>query len=264
VKLRDAKVVTMKDINRGSIYDGPLLLLVNGYSASASEMVAGTLQDYNRALIVGSATYGKATGQVILPMDTTINLTEDAGNRRADNYLKLTIEKLYRVNGSSAQARGVQPDILLPDMLEADPHREINEHFAFAASSIEPNKYYKPNAAIPLAALQAYAKAQTDTSSYFTSLRSYIQAYRQHQAPKDASLNWNEAAEERKKDKLFTEMEPASNRSQPSFSVVNHAFEERRIKTDEDLRALEEKWKERLQKDPYIQIAYGLLSIRAK
>ena len=75
IKSRDAKVYTMKDVNRGStIYDGPLILMVNGYSASASEMVAGTLQDYNRAVIVGSPTYGKATAQVVLPMDTTINL----------------------------------------------------------------------------------------------------------------------------------------------------------------------------------------------
>jgi carboxyl-terminal processing protease len=264
IKSRDAKVYTMKDVNRGSIYDGPLLLLVNGYSASASEMVAGTLQDYNRAVIAGSATYGKATGQVVLPMDTTINLNEDFQNKHTENYLKITIEKLYRITGSSAQARGVQPDIVLPDMLEADPHREMNEHFSFAASSIEPNKYYKPNAALPLAALQAYAKTQTDTAAYFKALRSYIQVYRQHLQAKDVSLNWSDAIEERKKDKLFTEMQPPLNKTKPSFSVTTHSFEERRVKADEDLRALDENWKERLLQDPYVQIAFGLLSVPLK
>ena len=70
----EPKVITLKDVHRGTIYDGPLLILVNGYSASASELVAGSLQDYNRALIVGSSTYGKATGQVVLPLDTTIDI----------------------------------------------------------------------------------------------------------------------------------------------------------------------------------------------
>ena len=63
-KKRDAKIYTLKDVNRGTIYDGPLMLMVNGYSASASEMVAGTLQDYHRAVIVGTPIMGKATAQV--------------------------------------------------------------------------------------------------------------------------------------------------------------------------------------------------------
>ena len=91
VKTREAKVITLKDINRGTVYDGPLILLVNGSSASASEMVAGTLQDYNRALIVGSPTYGKATAQVVLPMDTTVDLATYNGHAQAASYLKVTI-----------------------------------------------------------------------------------------------------------------------------------------------------------------------------
>ena len=73
IKTREPKPFTLKDMNRGTIYDGPISLLVNGFSASASELLAGALQDYNRALIIGSPTYGKATGQSILPMDTTID-----------------------------------------------------------------------------------------------------------------------------------------------------------------------------------------------
>src|SRR6185295_15214954 len=92
-KTREAKVYTLKDVNRGTIYDGPLMVLVNGYSASASEMVAGTLQDYNRAVIVGSPTYGKATAQVVLPMDTTINPGDDNKNKKAASDLKVTVSQ---------------------------------------------------------------------------------------------------------------------------------------------------------------------------
>jgi len=262
VKSRDAKVYTLKDINRGSIYDGPLLLLVNGYSASASEMVAGTLQDYNRALIAGSPTYGKATAQAILPMDTTINLDEDYRNRKTENYLKLTIEKLYRINGSSAQARGVQPDIILPDISEASPERESNNHFAFAASSIEANKYYKPYTALSLAPLQLFAKAQTDTSAYFKALNVYIQEYKKQLQPKDISLGWTDAIEDRKKDKALIAQPVLVNNGKAAYTVSNHAFEERRVKTDESLREMDESWKERLQQDPYLQIAFGILTLK--
>jgi carboxyl-terminal processing protease len=72
IKDKTSKLCTLKDVNRGTIYDGQLAILVNGYSASASEVLANTLQDYNRVLIVGALTYGKAAAQVVLPMDTTI------------------------------------------------------------------------------------------------------------------------------------------------------------------------------------------------
>jgi len=124
------KIVTLKDVNRGTVYDGPLLLLVNGSSASASEMVAGTLQDYNRALIAGSPTYGKATAQVVLPMDTTVDLDNYKGQAAASSYLKVTISKLYRINGTTAQISGVKPDILLPEPPAAFGQREADEKFA--------------------------------------------------------------------------------------------------------------------------------------
>ena len=263
VKSRDPKVFTMKDANRGSIYDGPLLLLVNGYSASASEMVAGTLQDYNRALIAGSATYGKATAQMVLPMDTTIDLNGDIQNRKADSYLKLTIDKLYRVTGNSAQAKGVIPDILLPDMLDVDPHREVNEHFAFAFSAIEPNRYYKPNMPLPLASIQAFAKQVTDTSASFTLMKQYIQDYKKHLLPKDLPLSWTAAAEERKLDKLYAATPPDFNTTQ-LYLVANHAYEERRLKTDEELKKLDDSWKTRLLKDPAVQVAFLLLTAAFK
>jgi carboxyl-terminal processing protease len=144
IKTRDAKIITLKDVNRGTVWDGPLLLLVNGSSASASEMVAGTLQDYNRALIVGSPTYGKATAQVVLPMDTSIDLNTYNGNGHASSYLKVTISKLYRITGNTAQLNGVKPDILLPDPPDAVTQREADEKFALAASPIDANKYFRP------------------------------------------------------------------------------------------------------------------------
>ena len=173
IKTRDAKVITLKDVNRGTVYDGPLLLLVNGSSASASEMVAGTLQDYNRALIVGSPTYGKATAQVVLPMDTAIDLNTYNGKAQASSYIKMTIEKLYRITGNTAQRTGVQPDVTLPDPPDALTQREADEKFALPAITIEANKYYKPLAPLPIAAAQAAARKAMDSSAFFVEARQH-------------------------------------------------------------------------------------------
>jgi len=94
----------IRDYNRGMIYSGPMVVLVNGFSASASEFFAGVMQDYNRALIVGSTTVGKATMQTILPLD----------GEESTDFVKVTVDKFYRVTGKSSQYLGIIPDIELP------------------------------------------------------------------------------------------------------------------------------------------------------
>src|SRR5690606_20626100 len=104
--LKDSKgkSVTIKDYMRGSLYNDPLIILINEYSASASELLSETLQDYNRAIIVGSTSFGKASAQTVLPLDIHQNI----------GFCKITVEKFYRVTGKSHQSIGVIPDINLP------------------------------------------------------------------------------------------------------------------------------------------------------
>ena len=123
LRLYNGKTEIIKDINRGQIWSGPVAVMVNGASASASELVAATLQDYKKALVVGSPSFGKATMQVIIPVDSTFDLenpiawTELTKDNQAD-FVKITIAKIYRINGSSAQKSGVIPDLYLPDRFE--------------------------------------------------------------------------------------------------------------------------------------------------
>lgn len=154
---QDGKPYVLRDVNRGTVYDGPLILLVNGYSASASEVIAGSLQDYNRALIVGTPTYGKATAQVVLPLDTNIVYGNPGSLQPGANFIKLTISRLYRVTGASVQTLGVQPDILLPVPKGAVFRREIDEPQALPPSEVEPNKYYRPYPPIDKAPLRVLA-----------------------------------------------------------------------------------------------------------
>ncbi len=139
VKSRGQKPEVMMDTDSKVQYDGPLIVLVNYNSASASEILAAALQDYGRAVIVGSnSTYGKGTVQRFIDLDRTI--------RGFDNYkplgeLKLTVQKFYRINGGSTQLRGVTPDIVLPDSYYFIPTGEKEAEYPMAWSEINPVDY---------------------------------------------------------------------------------------------------------------------------
>lgn len=110
VKSRDKNADVLKDVDSKIQWDGPLVVLVNEFSASASEIFAAAMQDYKRAVIIGGKqTYGKGTVQRVLDLNRYHNLKEDIG------ALKMTVQKFYRINGGSTQLEGVHSDIILPD-----------------------------------------------------------------------------------------------------------------------------------------------------
>lgn len=115
------KTDTIKDPNRGSVYNGPLVVLINGFSASASEFFTNAMQDYNRAIVVGNQSYGKASMQRILPLDTE----EDA-----KEFVKLTIEEFYRITGKTNQTIGITPDVEMPSLFNNQMPREKEEKTA--------------------------------------------------------------------------------------------------------------------------------------
>jgi carboxyl-terminal processing protease len=256
-KDRGSKVFTLKDANRGTIYDGPLFIMVNGFSASASELVAGTLQDYNRALIIGSTTYGKATSQAVLPMDTTITLEKDFSKAGTGSYIKLTMDKLYRVTGSTAQFSGVQPDIMLPDIIDAVQQREANEAFAIPPTGIEPNKFFKPLPQLNKTILQSYATNITDTSTFFKTLSRYITARKASEVKTDISLSWKEALQQRQVSGEEDAPSFTLNTGR-AFTISNNQFEQQRLQGNKNLQELNDAWRTFLEKDPYLQITYGL------
>lgn len=123
----------INDPYKGLIYKGPIVILVNSNTASASEFFSSILQDYNRALLIGSTTLGKATMQTILSLDETKNT----------DFLKITINKFYRVTGKSHQYIGVTPDVVLPEFYESIYQKESDFPTAIKNDSIEPFLKYK-------------------------------------------------------------------------------------------------------------------------
>ena len=124
VRNADGRVDVLADENKGVYYSGPLAVLVNRLSASASEIFAGAMQDYHRALILGGQTFGKGTVQTIQPLN--------------HGELKLTLAKFYRVSGQSTQHQGVIPDILYPDVMDTKDIGESALPAALPWDSIRP------------------------------------------------------------------------------------------------------------------------------
>ena len=136
IKERRGPANVLADPSRGAIYSGPLAVLVNRYSASASEIFAGAIQDYGRGLVVGQQTYGKGTVQNMFNLDQ-FSRNDDYGQ------LTLTIGKYYRITGESTQHRGVLPDITLPSAIDSSVIGESSSTAALPWDQIPGTRFRK-------------------------------------------------------------------------------------------------------------------------
>lgn len=166
VKSKGSQPYVMNDKDHSVNYDGPLLIMTNAYSASASEILAAALQDYKRAVIVGSpSTFGKGTVQRLFPLDrvvTGMNEYKPLGD------IKVTVQKYYRINGGSTQLRGVIPDIVLPDNFKyLDIGEKEYDHPMEWTEIAKLNYSQNVNTVDNLDLLRAKSKSRTDTSTIF-------------------------------------------------------------------------------------------------
>ncbi len=168
VKDRDGKPSTLSDNEESVLYDGPLTVMVNELSASASEIFAAAIQDYKRGVIIGStSTYGKGTVQKNLPLGKPI----DMYGQTEYGALKLTFEKFYRINGGSTQIKGVSSDIVLPDTYEYLKLRERDNTSALQWDQIQKANYvFAGNT--NWADIEQKAEARIEHNPAFTTIKS--------------------------------------------------------------------------------------------
>ena len=143
VKNSQGEIKVLEDSDKNVFYDGPVIVLVNKFSASASEILAGALQDYDRALIVGGDhTHGKGTVQSLVDMNRNLPLLH---RKKYDDLgaLKVTIQKFYRINGESTQYKGIQPDIVLPTILDYLESGEKYQEYSLPWDQVEKIQYNK-------------------------------------------------------------------------------------------------------------------------
>jgi carboxyl-terminal processing protease len=144
-------------------YNGPLVVLVNKYSASASEILAAAVQDYRRGVVMGStSTYGKGTVQRIFDLDEA--LPAELNNVKPIGSLKLTTQKFYRVNGGSTQFKGVMSDIVVPDLYSYLDEGEKESDYPLKWDEIQPARYRPWDAPPPSPSSKLIAKPAWPTT----------------------------------------------------------------------------------------------------
>lgn len=201
VQLRDAsgRIEVLNDPSPDLAYEGPLAVLVNRYSASASEIFAGAIQDYHRGLVIGQQTFGKGTFQHLYDLDRSALFGRFA-KREGPGFgqLTLTTGKYYRVSGESTQHRGVQPDILLPSAIDASEVGESTEKTALPWDRIQPTRYRAANPMDEaLGKLQASHLARTSSDPDFQYLIAGIDAYAENRGRNSVSLSLEKRTAER-------------------------------------------------------------------
>ncbi|MEQ8362269.1 MAG: S41 family peptidase [Cyclobacteriaceae bacterium] len=246
VQLADKSIISLKDLNKGTVYDGPLVVMVNSASASASELVAIALQDYNRALIVGSSTYGKATGQVVLPAKE--------GTQEPTDFVKVTMERIYRVSGKSYQKKGVQVDFPLPDLTETLVYPESSFPNAITNRPIVKKVYFTPGKDLQLSALKANSKLRIQESEKFNAVISLIEKFKVSISLNPESfLNYFEDLKS-----LYSVLEKSDDYN--IYEVSQNRFENDLLMVSEYQKEISTNNIQEIQNSFYITEAYQILS----
>lgn len=170
IKTKDGNPMILDDTDPKTQYAGPLVVMTNYSSASASEIFAAAIQDYGRGIIVGSpSTWGKGTVQRVTNLDEFVS--EKFNDIKPLGALSLTIQKFYRINGKTTQLKGVTPDVILPDSYQNLDIGEKEEKFALNWDEIAPVKYSVWNESLPKEKLKSSSEKRISNDDQFNMIR---------------------------------------------------------------------------------------------
>ena len=247
----------LRDNDPSIIWDGPLVVLVNEFSASASEILAAALQDYNRAIILGSnQTYGKGTVQNIVDLNNVIS-----GSTYGDlGSLKITTDKFYRVNGGSTQLEGVKSDITFPnrysyiDIGERDLENPLNW------DKIDPARYNSLDKMFNYSKLISNSNERIRNSEFFSLIDDHASWVRSQQDDKTISLEYNTYKNDLYMSKLQNDkLKIIEYFKSPYNFQWNFVDELDDSSYNNDMKEIRDRWIESLQKDIYVNEAMNLL-----
>jgi len=258
VKARDHSPEILEDNDPQVQYDGPLIVMVNSFSASASEILAAALQDYGRAVIVGSnATFGKGTVQRFIDLDQGFRGDSDITPL---GDLKLTIQKFYRINGGSTQLRGVTPDVVLPDRYHFFELGERENEYAMEWSEIKPVKYHQS-----VSSLDKLDKIKTASAERVKNHATFQKVLDQAKYVKERSdkttqpLNLEKYQNERKEAKVKSDEYEDMFPTIEGMTVKNLDVDLKAINIDEAKAEENKKWLEAMNKDIYVDEALSIM-----
>lgn len=165
-----ARPNTIKDPNRGTVYDGQMVVMVNKLSASAAEIFPAIMQDHQRAVVVGTSTFGKSTEQGMIPLSSAPMVLGAKQAEPKEGILKITLAKIYRLSGKTYQREGVTPDVHLPDAYEKVPTSEAKYSNALPNDTVDKKVYYKPLPPLPIQNLVTASNSRVKAISLFANL----------------------------------------------------------------------------------------------
>lgn len=259
VKSRNQKPQVLSDQDSNVQYDGPLIVLVNTFSASASEILAAAMQDYNRALIVGSpSTFGKGTVQRFYDLDKVIRSNSEL---KPFGEIKLTMQKFYRINGGSTQLKGVKPDIILPDNYMFLDLGEKEYDYPMPWSEIEPLKFKQNTYNIHSKdVLINNSKKRVENDSAFQAIVQSAHRLKSQREERNYPLHIDAYRAWLKDREEFSEkLDEIIDREIPNLSVRNLQEDLAYIEMDESRVARNDNWLEGLRKDLYLKETLHLM-----
>ena len=257
VKSIGGRKEVLKDLDPSIIWDGPLVILVNEFSASASEILAAALQDYNRAIIIGSKqTYGKGTVQNVLSLNQFIS-----GNTYGElGFIKLTTDKFYRISGGSTQLEGVKSDIVFPnrysyiDIGERDLENPLSWDQINSANYIPLTKKLYYNRTLE------NSKNRISKNEFFNIIDEQARWVKEQQEDKEISLNYNiykmDMDNTKKESEKFKKIDDF--KSDYRFEWLRDNFVNEKI--PDEIIERRNRWIDNLQKDLYVDEAINILS----
>ena len=231
------------------VWDGPLVILMNKMSASASEILAGALQDYNRAVIIGNEkSFGKGTVQNVIDLNRFIsNSSYDLG------ALKITTDKFYRINGESVQLEGVKSDIVIPDSYKYIFNGEKDEKNPLQWDKISPANFDKWAKRDYLNKISSENQSRIDNDDYYSLINDRAQWLKDQQSNKTISLNFNSynsfLNKQREKNKRFESLNKYENTL--NFKLLK--TEKQYIMSNKELLSSRNRWHRNLTKDLYLE-----------
>jgi carboxyl-terminal processing protease len=269
---------TYPDRNKGTLYDGPLAIMVNQNSASASEIMAAAMQDYQRAIIVGAPTFGKGTVQRLASLDERLSPMERMAlrnNKGAEvmesngetsqeempiGAIKITVQKFYRINGGSTQLKGVTPDIIFPDPYHLIEMGERRDKAALKWDEIAPASYKKVPNAVNVPELAANSKKRMAANPTFDLIDQSAERLKKQE--EDNTVSLNEAKFRKEMDEANAtskKMEELEKKGTP-LEIVNIAADLDKIKQDSSTVAKNADWLKSLKKDLYLSETVNIIS----
>lgn len=260
MRSREKGVTVLKDMNRGTLYNGPMVLLVNSRSASASEFLAAALQDYHRAVIVGSRTYGKATSQHIHLLDPSASLNTLVTEEHI-GFARVTTGRIYRVTGKSIQGTGIEPDVVLPEFREIFDLNEASKPYYLRPDSLEKGSFYRQLPRLPLSALQEKSDARISSSAAFQTLSKKIQWYKENRLQPKNPIDWKKFASlNTAEQNVLKAHETSVAEMRPPFVIRTGIADNQRLGLDPYAKAFHDSCVKTLAKDIYLEEGFNIIN----